>query len=336
MSSVHDNKKTFGFRAAAWLGVFLFGTAALAVCLWGGSPAPPAASSNSPGSLPGGPAETASRPATPVLLPEHPGTVLFESEDGDVAVDASNARLGYVMVRCRSDSGRRIKVQVLKGEAVYSYDLTPDGSYVALPLQMDSGAYGVVVYENVRDSRYAPLFSATFDAEIDSAYAPFLLPNQYVDYTGESRAVKLGLQLTERAKTELGVVREVFDYVVANIRYDTDKAEAAKTGDIVDFLPRVDEVVAEGKGICFDYAAVFAAMLRSQGIPAKLAIGYVQPKNVLHAWNEVFISDVGWVSMTIEFDGVSWALCDTTYAAARGTSSDAVGGGTGYRAVYVY
>ena len=42
----------------------------------------------------------------------------------------------------------------------------------------------------------------------------------------------------------------------------------------VDDLPSVDETLKTKKGICFDYAALMTAMLRSQGIPTKLEIGY--------------------------------------------------------------
>ena len=47
------------------------------------------------------------------------------------------------------------------------------------------------------------------------------------------------------------------------------------------------------KGICFDYAALMTAMLRSQGIPTKLEIGY--SGEVYHAWISTYIDEIGWV-----------------------------------------
>ena len=53
------------------------------------------------------------------------------------------------------------------------------------------------------------------------------------------------------------------------------------------YLPDIDDTLAKRKGICFDYSAVFACMLRVQNIPAKLIIGYAD--RYYHAWNSVLI-----------------------------------------------
>jgi len=53
-----------------------------------------------------------------------------------------------------------------------------------------------------------------------------------------------------------------------------------------------------GRGICFDSSVLLAAMLRAQGIPAKLAIGQLNTNGLTkpHAWNKVFI-DGNWLKM---------------------------------------
>lgn len=55
------------------------------------------------------------------------------------------------------------------------------------------------------------------------------------------------------------------------------------------------------------------AMLRSQGIPTKLEIGY--SGEAYHAWISTWIDEIGWVDNVIEFDGTSWTLMDPTLAA---------------------
>ena len=106
------------------------------------------------------------------------------------------------------------------------------------------------------------------------------------------------------------------------------------------YLPNVDQVVADKKGICFDYASVMAAMLRSQGIPTKLVTGYVAPNNAYHAWNEVWVEGKGWVKTgSIYFDGVSWTLMDPTFTSAGKDSkyiSNFIGDGTNYTKKYEY
>ena len=57
-------------------------------------------------------------------------------------------------------------------------------------------------------------------------------------------------------------------------------------------------------GICYDYASLLASMLRSQGIPTKMAKGYANTSSVYHAWNEVYLSDED-----------RWVVADPTYDA---------------------
>jgi len=74
-----------------------------------------------------------------------------------------------------------------------------------------------------------------------------------------------------------------------------------------------------GKGICLDYASLMTAMLRSQGIPTKLEVGYAG--DVYHAWISVYLKEQGWVDDIIEFDGKSWTLMDPTLASANDKKS---------------
>ena len=54
-----------------------------------------------------------------------------------------------------------------------------------------------------------------------------------------------------------------------------------------------EDLLAQKKGICFDYAALMTAMLRSQDIPTKLVVGYTG--NLYHAWINVYLEGQGWV-----------------------------------------
>ncbi len=47
----------------------------------------------------------------------------------------------------------------------------------------------------------------------------------------------------------------------------TTKRKKAKNGELAGYLPDVDSILQEKKGICFDYAALMATMLQSQNIP---------------------------------------------------------------------
>ena len=95
-------------------------------------------------------------------------------------------------------------------------------------------------------------------------------------------------------------------------------------------------LVDTGKGICFDYAALMSAMLRSQRIPTKLEVGY--SGDVYHAWISCYVDEIGWVDNIIEFDGKNWSIMDPTLA-ANNSASDVkkyVGNGKNYVTKYTY
>ena len=93
----------------------------------------------------------------------------------------------------------------------------------------------------------------------------------------------------------------------ANLTYDYEKADTVTTG----YLPDVDETLKTGTGICFDYAALTTAMLRSCDIPCKLQIGYAG--DIKHAWIDVYIRSKGWVNQAVSFKGDTWTLMDPTF-----------------------
>ena len=88
--------------------------------------------------------------------------------------------------------------------------------------------------------------------------------------------------------TVLKRIATLYNYVVDNISYDSKKAKEVE--DIY-VLPVVDETLESKKGICFDYAALLAAMLRSQQIPTRLVTGNTTIE--YHAWVEVYIEGKG-------------------------------------------
>ena len=103
-----------------------------------------------------------------------------------------------------------------------------------------------------------------------------------------------------------------------------------------DYLPDVDETLRSEKGICFDYAALMAAMLRSQKIPTRLEIGYAG--TTYHAWISTYITDVGWVNGIIRFDGTDWSLMDPTLASSESSKKlrKFISDGQQFRACYLY
>ncbi|WP_373486071.1 transglutaminase-like domain-containing protein [Acetobacterium malicum] len=250
--------------------------------------------------------------------------------NGVVAIDASHTDEGYVMIRY-DGAVENVKLQITDPAGiVYTYNLG-DG-YETFPLTGGTGSYSLVVYENVTGDQYATAFSQSLEATISNEYGPYLYPNQYVNFKADANTVAKGSDLAEDASSDLEVVVNVYNFVTQNIKYDNDKAQTVKSG----YLPVVDEILNSGKGICFDYAAVMAVMLRSQGIPTRLEVGYAG--TAYHAWVSVHLDDLGWVNGVIEFDGTQWKLMDPTFAAnnSENAMKDFIGDGSNYQTKLIY
>ena len=263
-----------------------------------------------------------------VLVPEAPGTSLMGNSS--IEIDVSNISQGYLMARYVGN-GAKVKFFIETPDQVrYTYDLPASQSYAALPLTAGNGTYTLDVREHIEGDLYSNLYMDTIDVSIDNEFSPFLYPNQYTWFAQDSQTVSKASDLTRGVKNGLEAVGAVYDFVITNISYDEEKARTVESG----YLPDVDETLESGKGICFDYAALMTAMLRSQGIPTKLEIGY--SGEVYHAWISTWLKEKGWVENIIEFDGKNWSLIDPTLAAGNKPSSvkKYIGDGSNYTLMY--
>lgn len=268
-----------------------------------------------------------SRDNTPVVLTgQADGTVTYGSEG--VTIDASHMSEGYIMVSY-TGTNEKVKLQITgPDEVVYTYDL--HGDYETFPLTAGSGSYTVGVFENIEGTSYSTLFTQTIDVKIDDEFGPYLYANQYVNFNGDSKVVEKAEKLSKPCNYDLEVIEQVYNYMISNFTYDYDKAESVQSG----YLPDVDEVFEAQTGICFDYAAVMAAMLRSQRIPTRLEVGYAG--DVYHAWISTYIEEQGWVNGIIQFDGKNWELMDPTFASTSSKPEDFITNTDEYITKFVY
>lgn len=228
------------------------------------------------------------------LFPEASGRLV--KEGAGVTVDASNLGDGYVMIKSEAND-KGLKVNIEAEEGSYYYNLYDDGNYITYPLQMGSGEYTVKIYENVAGDTYASIASWTFLVEMEDKKSVFLYPSQYVDYTSDSAVVVKAAELCKGLDTAEEKVKALYKFVAAKVQYDHAKAKTVKRG----YLPSPDDTLQTLTGICMDYAALLAALLRSQGIPASLVIGDVLPEGYLHAWNRAYVNGT-WVHMDATLD----------------------------------
>ena len=250
--------------------------------------------------------------------------------DGDPAIDVSHVNEGYVSAR--ATDAARLKFQVKSGDMTYNYDLPNTGEEAVFPINMGSGTYEFRIMRNTEGSNYVELMSEPAEVALESEFVPFDIPNLYCNYTPSSDCVTMARKVTEDAPNQGEAVKAVCTYLVENITYDTDKAEKLSTA--TGYIPNPDDTLRTGTGICFDYASLAAAMLRSMGFPTKIITGYVgSGDSIYHAWIMVY-ADGQWHTGMFAVDPKTWSRVDVTFAAAG--ASDFVGDGSAYTDRYVY
>jgi transglutaminase/protease-like cytokinesis protein 3 len=228
-------------------------------------------------------------------------------------INASFSQNGYITIKYLNETTKKLKVIIQKDSQKYTYDLNNLGNYDTYPLQMGNGKYKITVYENISGTKYSTKQSVTINVKLGDENSPFLVPNQLVNYSSTNETVKKAIELTKNKTADIDKVDAIYDYVISNFSYDNLKAKEVKSG----YLPVVDEILKSKKGICFDYASVMAAMLRSQGIPVKLVTGYSSNLSAFHAWNEIYTDETGWIKLNeMYFDGQDWKLMDSTIASS--------------------
>ena len=275
--------------------------------------------------------ELPENPALPdILQPEASGVLAEETERA--VIDYSNTADGYVMVRVKEETEHRLKVQVKGPSTTYTYNIAA-GDWETFPLSDGNGTYRVTLLENVEDGKYAQMQSVSAEVALTDEFAPFLRPNQYVNYGDAKQTVKKAAQLSDGDFTELEKVQRIYEYVIHTLSYDKELAATVESG----YLPDLDKVLETKKGICFDYAALMTGMLRSQSVPCKLVVGYAG--EAYHAWISVYTEKDGWIDNVIYFDGATWKRMDPTFASS-GEQSDEImkyiGDGTNYIEKYLY
>lgn len=247
----------------------------------------------------------------------------------EVQVDMSSVNEGYVAIHCQP-TDTKIKFQVIKDDNTITYSVVT-GKDQIFPLQSGDGHYIFRVMKNITDKKYAELYKCEAQVAIGDPFDPFLRPNQYTDYTENSECVQFAGTLAEGSASKAEFIASVYEYIAGSVTYDQEKAATVKSG----YLPVPDDTLTTKKGICFDYASLAAAMLRSQGIPTQIIFGYVSPNDVYHAWNKFYTEEGGWQLVEFSVTGGAWNRIDLTFHAG-GAGSEFIGDGSNYLEANVF
>ncbi|MBQ8903738.1 MAG: transglutaminase domain-containing protein [Oscillospiraceae bacterium] len=231
---------------------------------------------------------------------------------GAATVDYSNASCGYISASYSGKSAKA-KLRIASGGVTCDHDLAVTGETEYFPLMQGSGDYRIQIYEQLDGKLYSCALDLSVKLTVSDEVEMYLHPNSYSMFDKNSACVKKASEICADAEDDIEKIAAIFGYITDNVTYDYDMAATVQSG----YIPDPDTVLSRKKGICFDYASLFAAMCRSMGIPTRLVIGYAE-KDIYHAWNEVYTEETGWITPELLLDEKGYNIVDATfYASAK-------------------
>ena len=213
-----------------------------------------------------------------------------------VSFNKDNISKGIIGIKYKNTESKKTKVLIQYKDIKYQYNIKSGDSYVNFPLQLGNGQYTIGVYEQIEDTKYASIASDTVNLTLDDSSKVYLASIQLINWTDKMNTVTLAKELTKNKKTDEEKIEVCYQYMVQQFKYDYAKLKSLQ----YDYIPVIDDVLKRKLGICYDYSAVLASMLRSLGIKSKLVMGYTPNVKEYHAWNEIYTNG-------------KWVTVDTTY-----------------------
>ncbi len=202
---------------------------------------------------------------------------------------------------------QEILIEALDTQALFGVPLTYAVQTAVPVVYADSMGNLSLPYPPATRFQYTVLSEPDRLLEEDRKAGPFLYPDgitqRYLQLPAvASRIRQLTREVTLRARTPYERVTAVQRHLQGNYRYSLEITDPLEGNPLEDFL------FVRKSGYCEHYAAAMVVMLRTLGIPARLATGYLKGdwndfgkyytvrQRDAHAWVEVYFPRSGWVT----------------------------------------
>lgn len=121
------------------------------------------------------------------------------------------------------------------------------------------------------------------DSEI---YKLYTQPEKYIE-SNDPKIIKLADEIAGTETNPYLLAKKFYDYIIENTEY-----EILNKG-----LNGAKFLLSNGKGECGDYSALFIALSRAKGIPARSVVGFwaVSGNDQTHVWSEFYLEGIGWI-----------------------------------------
>ncbi|SHO48496.1 transglutaminase-like domain-containing protein [Anaerocolumna xylanovorans] len=224
--------------------------------------------------------------------------------ESDSFLDESELANGIITVDYPVKESDAYVVRTIKEDSIYVYNYS-DG--IRIPLQGGKGTYKVQLLAPVGGQNYTLKAEQTVEYKNEDSKNLYLQSNIIVNWDSAKKTVKKAEELTADSTTDTEKVLAIYNYIVKNIKYDYKKAATVQNL----YFSNADGTLEKKTGICYDYSVLFASMLRSVGVPAKVTMGTSKDITGYHAWNQVYIKETD-----------KWITVDTTADAGQSISKN--------------
>ena len=209
------------------------------------------------------------------------------SEDDEI-IDISNSKYGYFSVCYSSPGTARLKIGVTVNNSAEYYDYVRGETFIAA-FEKGTSEYTISLYENIGGTAYRRIASKWIDVELENSFSPYLISTTEISFSEEDEVCTTADSICKDLSDTGDIVRALYKFVRSNVKYDYKLASDITDGVIKIHRPDPVSVLSSGKGVCYDFAVLFAAMCRSQDIPCFIEKGYFG--STYHAWNRVYINE---------------------------------------------
>ena len=203
-------------------------------------------------------------------------------------IDTSHASEGYFSVYSDADSAK-MKIGVTFGKSTTYYDYT-SGETSSYAFMKGDGVYTITVYRHTgKGILYRKITSETVSVALENTLSPYLVSTREIEFAKDDDVSVKAAEICKDISDTYTKVISLCKFISANVSYDYELAEKIINGIVKAYRPNPCEILNNKKGICYDYAVLFAAMCRSQNIPCSIEKG--RCGSLYHSWNRVYIDN---------------------------------------------
>lgn len=243
-----------------------------------------------------------------------------------------NLRVRIQVSNQGSETAQNIRLEIpMLADLNSPYQVRVNEGFSPAPAEISGGSFGnrtahflisslppgesatITLNYKLRVNPFTANFSA-YKGAASSAAAGYLQPSPGIE-SNHAEIVARANEITAGASGNLEKARAIYSFVLRHVNYDAG-ASTRNKGALSALQSRT--------GVCEDYAALFVALCRASGIPARMVNGYADPRGTGEAWNfsaetlslrgyrhswaELHLEGIGWlpVDPTMDINNNSW------------------------------